>query len=276
MSLPFSGAARPLQPSDIAAAASKLGCEPAAVTAVLTCETGGKGGFLPDGSGRPKILFEAGHFGAMTKHQWDATYPDISITGTNWSLYKGGAAEYDRLAEAVALDRTAALSSASWGLFQIMGSNATGPGGLGYQDVETFVAMMADSEANQLDAFVRFCQANGLAPALADLNWARFARGYNGPLYQQNRYDTRLATAYANAGGSGLPGNVLCVGSSGPAVVALQKALDAAMTSGAPVATDGSFGADTKLAVQQYQAAKGMTPDGVAGRETLAALGLAA
>jgi hypothetical protein len=267
--LPFSGPARPLSNADTVAAAATLGCDPHAVTAVLTVETGGTGGFLSDGSGRPKILFEAGAFGAATGHRWDSSHPNISCTGTNWSLYEGGAAEYDRLADAIALDREAALASASWGLFQVMGYNAVG---LGYADIETYVSDMAQSEAAQLDAFVRFVQTNGLAGDLAGNEWAAFARGYNGPLYATNHYDTRLAQAYVLAGGEE---PLLAVGSSGPQVIAAQTALNAHNTK-VKINADGSFGPATALAVRVFQASAHLPVDGVIGAMTGAALGLSA
>ena len=65
--LPFAGAARPLAPSDIAAAAREMGVREEAVTAVMTVETGGVGGFLSDKSGRPRILFESKAFGDHTR-----------------------------------------------------------------------------------------------------------------------------------------------------------------------------------------------------------------
>ena len=38
--------------------------------------------------------------------------------------------------------------------------------------------------------------SNGLHRSLGAQDWASFARGYNGPNYAINRYDTRLAAAY--------------------------------------------------------------------------------
>src|SRR5579872_1403571 len=117
----FTGAATPLGPDDIAAAAARMQCEPAVIWAVCDIESGG-GGFLPDK--RPKILFEAQIFGRLTGHQWDVIHPNISSSTWDRSLYgAAGAHQYDRLGEALALDPDAALQSASWGMFQILGFN---------------------------------------------------------------------------------------------------------------------------------------------------------
>jgi hypothetical protein len=52
------------------------------------------------------------------------------------------------------------------------------------------------SEGNQLNACVKYIQTNGLTNALKTHNWAAFARGYNGPSYADNDYDTNLQQAY--------------------------------------------------------------------------------
>ncbi|HYC03497.1 MAG TPA: N-acetylmuramidase family protein [Azospirillaceae bacterium] len=192
--LPFQGAATKLADADIARAAAALGCAPAAVRAVLKVETGGKGGFLPDG--RPRILFEAHLFSRATGGRYDAGHPAISAPSWNRKLYAGGAGEYDRLAAAVALDRTAALASASWGLFQILGSNFRE---CGHADVEAFVAAMVSGEGAQLDAFVNYVRRRKLDDELREGRWADFARAYNGPAYAANQYDTKLAAAFAAA-----------------------------------------------------------------------------
>src|SRR5688572_3325692 len=115
MPLEFSGPATPLDDAAIADAAKKLGCEVAAVRAVIDVES--RGGFLSDG--RPKILFERHYFSRLTKRKFDASHPGVS--NGQWGGYgAGGAHQYDRLNQAAALDRDAALHSASWGLFQIM------------------------------------------------------------------------------------------------------------------------------------------------------------
>ena len=188
MPLAFSGPATPLDDAAIAEAAKKLGCEDGAVRAVIDVES--RGGFLPDG--RPKILFERHYFSRLTNGKFNAGHSDIS--NPQWGGYgAGGANQYDRLGRAIALNRDAALRSASWGLFQIMGDHCKS---LGYADAEAFVAAMVSGEAAQLDAFVAFVKKNKLDDELIRHDWAGFARGYNGPSYADFAYDTKMANAY--------------------------------------------------------------------------------
>lgn len=189
----FRGRAVRIDNTDIFAAAGALGCEVAAVRAVIAVEAAGSG-FLPDG--RPKILFEAHVFSRETQGRFDVSHPRVSSPVWNRLLYAGRAGEYTRLAEAIALDRKAALRSASWGLFQIMGNNHDR---CGYGTVNAFVAAMCDDEANHLHAFMAFCRSGGLDRHLRSKDWASFARGYNGANYAANRYDTKLAAAYEQA-----------------------------------------------------------------------------
>ena len=187
----FVGAATPLAAADVAAVATQLQCEPAAVWAVCDIESAG-GGFLPDK--RPKILFEAHIFGELTQNRWDATHPNVSSQVWNRALYGAdGAHQYDRLAEAAALDRDAALQSASWGMFQIMGMNYTA---CGFSGVEDYVTAMCVGEAGQLDAFAAFCRHGGLDRFLRAHDWTHFALAYNGPGEAENDYDAKLAAAY--------------------------------------------------------------------------------
>ncbi len=179
-----------LSEGDFVRAASLLSCEIACVKAVTEVESQGSG-FLE--SGRPKILFEAHRFSALTRHQYDDPHPNISSRVWNRKLYRGGESEYDRLGEAMALDRTAALSSASWGMFQIMGSNYLA---CGFPSVDDFVAAMFQGEGQHLDAFVASIRGKRLDVALRARDWAAFAKGYNGAGYAENNYDGRLSVAY--------------------------------------------------------------------------------
>jgi peptidoglycan hydrolase-like protein with peptidoglycan-binding domain len=70
----------------------------------------------------------------------------------------------------------------------------------------------------------------------------------------------------ALASGGTSSGATLSVGSSGPAVKKLQRKLGVSVT--------GYYGTQTRRAVKRYQAAHGLEADGVAGPETLAALGI--
>ena len=259
MSLEFAGPATPMDDAAIEAAAGKIGCQVAVVRAVIDVES--RGGFLPDN--RPKILFERHYFSRLTAHKYDAGNPDISNQQPGG--YKGGAAEYDRLARAIALDRDAALRSASWGAFQIMGDNCKT---CGFTGVEDFVAAMVSGEPAQLDAFVQFVRKAGLDDEMIRRDWAGFARGYNGPAYAINKYDTKLAAAYAihSAGGAHVdsPRPVLRMGDTGDDVKLLQRALG--------ITDDGDFGPNTKNAVIAFQKKHGLYPDGIVGKESWAAL----
>lgn len=174
---------------DYCAAAEILNCEPAAIKAVASVESAG-GGFLPDG--RVKILFERHHFSRLTKRVFDAKYPQISNRKPGG--YFGGESEYARFNQAFALDPVAAMMSTSWGKFQIMGFNYAA---CGFTSIHHFVDAMKISEGEQLKAFCGFVETNNLDDELRRRDWAGFARGYNGKNYRINKYDEKMAAAYA-------------------------------------------------------------------------------
>ncbi|KOE27630.1 N-acetylmuramidase domain-containing protein, partial [Burkholderia multivorans] len=69
---------------------------------------------------------------------------------------------------------------------------------LGYPDVFSFVEAMKVSEAEHLEAFVRFILADkALLAALRGLKWAKFAELYNGRDYADHLYDVKLERAFA-------------------------------------------------------------------------------
>lgn len=186
-----------LSMADYQRAASALGVDVATVRAVADVESSG-GGFLADG--RPKILFERHIFARETGGRYNHSHPGIS--GPAGGYGAGGANQHLRFDQAYALDPAAAMKSASWGEFQIMGFNHRM---VGYDTVGQFVEAMRGSAGNQLDAFVQFIESAGLKGALQNKDWAGFARGYNGPAYAQNQYDTKMAAAYARYAGSNPP-----------------------------------------------------------------------
>jgi hypothetical protein len=258
MSDQFTGDPSPLSGSDYERAACKLGCPVAAVRAVAEVES--RGGFLADG--RPKILFERHVFHRLTEGRFGLVNPAISARAPGG--YLGGAREYLRLAEAIALHREAALKAASWGAFQIMGFNHSLAG---YADVESFVAAMVSGQGAQLDAFVAFLTTTGLDDALRRCDWAAFARAYNGKGYRANAYDARLARAFASwSFRAALPHRhrLLRVGDRGASVKLVQAALG--------VAPDGLFGPRTRAAVIKAQKRARLRPDGIVGPRTWAVL----
>lgn len=190
---------RYLKRKDLQQAAERLGVPLASVMAVNQVESRGEG-FAANG--RPVILFErhvmharlqANGLSAAEADAHAAKHPALVNRSTGG--YIGGTAEHQRLAQAQQIHAIAALESASWGLFQIMGYHWQR---LGYLDAQHYADTMALSEAAQLDAFVSFIEADpALHKALKARNWKQFARIYNGPAYAKNLYDVKLARAYA-------------------------------------------------------------------------------
>jgi hypothetical protein len=181
-----------LTPSDFAHAAALLGCEVAAIKAVSEVESRNSG-FNPDGS--PVTLFEGHKFHQFTQGRFDDTHPTLSYA--EWTRIHYGRTwedEVARLEIAITLDRRAALMSASWGKFQIMGFNH---GAAGYTDLEAFVVDMCRTEREHLLAFCAFVKSQGIDDELRDHRWSDFALRYNGRSYKANRYDLKLAQAYA-------------------------------------------------------------------------------
>ncbi len=180
-----------LTDNDFEVAAFLLECEVAAIKAVAEVESAGSG-FLEDG--RAKILFEGHIFYKYTKGVYANAHPTICYPKWTKQFYQGGIAEYSRLEQAEALARVAARMSASYGRFQIMGFNFPI---CGFANVDAFYDAMQTSEGAQLQAFCEYIKHTGLASALQTHDWARLAKGYNGPEYWRNAYDKKLAAAYA-------------------------------------------------------------------------------
>lgn len=186
----------PLTDAQIAASAQRLQCEEAAVRAVLKVESRGNG-FGQDG--RPLILYEPHVFSRLTGRKYDASHPTISYRTWRTLPYPRTQAErYEQLAQAFELDSEAALGAASWGLFQILGSNHRA---CGFETASAFVADISLDHERQLLAFEGFVRANRLVDDLQRRDWAGFAKVYNGP-GQVETYSRLLADAYREAGGT--------------------------------------------------------------------------
>jgi len=188
-------------------AADILDAEVAAIKAVYEVEAAGRG-YLPDG--RVKILFEGHRFWKQIVKAGQS--PQIFITNNPeyenvlykvWDKkqYKGGVSEWDRMSEAIAvchkldLEPELALKSASYGSFQIMGENHSLCGYISAQDM--LAKYNNGGEAEQLASFCHFLKSTKLDDELRNKEWAKFAQGYNGSQFATNKYDVKLANAYA-------------------------------------------------------------------------------
>lgn len=177
--------------ADFEEVAARLGCEWEAAAAVAEVESGPLGGFASDG--KPIILFERHLFSRKTNSRYDATHPTIS-NRTPGGYPRTQAERWAQLELAYSLDPEAALQSASYGRFQVLGQNFPN---LSMANAHEYVVKLAKSEKDQLEAFEGFVRANGLADEMQRKDWAGFASRYNGPGYAANQYDTKMADAYA-------------------------------------------------------------------------------
>ena len=240
--LPCSCTATPLSANGLQFAMDTLSIDAATLWAMLFVETHGCG-YFP--SRRPQILFERHLFSKATGGQYDGTAPDVSnpVPG---GYGPGGDNQYTRLAKAYALDPDAALSSASWGLGQVLGSHAAN---VGFNSVSDMVTAMAASEDQQLQAVVGFIEWQNLGSALKQQNWAAYAKAYNGVDYAKNQYDTRLSSAYTT----------FTDPTKRPDLTVRTAQMLLYLLGYNPQGVDGSLGAHTLTALHNFQAAQGQT-----------------
>jgi N-acetylmuramidase-like protein/putative peptidoglycan binding protein len=240
----FTGPGAPMDQSGFDAARATADVPAAALWSVMTVETAGSG-YLADR--RPKILFERHIFHRLTGGKYDATHPEVSQK-TAGGYGASGAHQYDRLAEALLLDETAALKSASWGLGQIMGENCAAAG---YATVQEMVAAFVASENNQFSGMAAFLKSTGLAAKLGAQQWVAFARGYNGPGYAKNSYDKKLEANFTK------------YSTQAPPDLMVRAAQTHLAYGSYKVSIDGVMGSQTKAAVEAFQAKIGVAQTGV-------------
>ena len=236
----FAGPGKPLTQEALDEAAGTVGIPGAAMWAVIQVESSGAG-YLHDR--RPKILFERHLFHRATGGSFDSSHPDISDPKRG-GYGAGGAHQYDRLAEAIDLDREAALASASWGLGQVLGSNFRIAG---FDDVEDLVANMVRSERHQLLGMFNFIKSNNLGVHLRHENWLAFALGYNGQAAEEQGYPAKLQSAF-EAFRDGSPPDIR--------VRIAQLALS--FLGHSPKGVDGLFGNNTRRALERFAQAEGL------------------
>jgi len=191
---PESGA---LSESDYLTGANRLGAQPAMIKAFAAVESRGNG-FLPNGD--PVILFERHIMRRRLRRllsedeleKWMVLRPDL--VNSRPGGYLGGIREWERLRDAAKINKEAALESASWGMFQVMGFHWQR---LGYSSVFEFTTVVSENEVNQFEIFLRFIETDPeLLRAVRTLNFPRIAELYNGPNYAVNEYDKKLKEFY--------------------------------------------------------------------------------
>ncbi|MEX6505986.1 N-acetylmuramidase domain-containing protein [Jiella sp. M17.18] len=282
---------------DVLEAARRVGAaetvDPAALVAVAIVETRAVPLAFFDRRAEPLIRFEGHYFDRLLKKADRARARAAGLASPKAGGVRNPASQAGRwqlFDRAAAIDAEAAAGSVSWGLCQVMGSNWKS---LGFESAAALAACARGSIGGQMTVGARFLAAGKLAARLAAGDFAGFARRYNGPAYAQNRYDTKIRTAYHQAvsmlsrGGGGSDPAPLAMGATGEAVRQLQAAL---ARWGQQIAVDGVFGPATEAALAPFRrggrgplverlqtalAAHGhaVALDGIFGARTEAALG---
>ncbi len=181
---------RRLTDEDFEHVADELGVEVAAIKAVVSIEAGAamKGFWAP---GVPVINFDRTMY-----RKYAAKAGGGGAKGETVPKGLSGYAlrEWTQLINARKSNARAANLGTFWGMFQIGGFNYKV---CGCESVDEFVRLMSYSELEQLELFAAFLRNTGYVSELRALNWAGFARKYNGPSYARRGYHTRMAKAYA-------------------------------------------------------------------------------
>lgn len=191
MDLSFKGRAKRIDDIDLPKLGQRLGVGEDELHAFIDAETRGTGF---DSIGRPRILFERHIFHKYVPRAKRTQAMNAGLANATPGGYGKESEQYGKLLAAIAIDKTSALYSCSWGLAQVMGFNHEAAG---YATVEDMIAAFMDDEEEHLEAAVNFILKNKLDDELRRHDWAGFARGYNGKNYRINRYDEKLADAYA-------------------------------------------------------------------------------
>lgn len=195
----YDGTELKLQPGDLAELAKQMpGCTEAHLRTVVDVETNGKG---YDIMTNVAFLFEPHKFYANLK---GAELQEAIKKGLAYKFWKGPgsypksvALRWAQFQQAVVINETAAIMSASWGLGQIMGSEYTEAG---YTSPQEMLTAFWKSEKDQVQGMVNLIKARGLDKDLVKFpemaNCRHFALRYNGSAYEKNNYHNKLHDAF--------------------------------------------------------------------------------
>lgn len=245
--------------------AARENLDPVALLAVAEVESGGKVYAVVDGKNEPLIRFEGHYFDRRLSGADQAKARAAGLANPKAGAVanpNSQAARWKMLNRASEINAQAAFESCSYGVGQVMGAHWEW---LGFGSVTELVNLCRSGAAGQIELMAKFIDEAGLAGALRARDWEAFAKGYNGPAYAKNAYDTKMAAAYKRW----KSGAAVVRPSADGTVLKLQQRLTA---HGFKVATDGIRGAKTDAAIRAFQKAKGLVVDGVAGSATWAAL----
>ncbi|AZN72245.1 DUF3380 domain-containing protein [Georhizobium profundi] len=273
----FRGAARRLDDIDLPRIGHRIGVGEDELHAFMDVEAAGSGF---DRQGRPKMLFEPHVFHRNLTPARRSKAVKAGLAYARWGEKLYPSDSYPRLVEAMAIDETAALKAASWGLGQILGENFAM---VGYESPQDMVWAFMEDEEHHLEAIVDFLIGANLDDHLRNHRWEDLARGYNGPGYAKHNYHGRMAAAYAKwakiADTPWAPAvdtlppigvKMVSPGMRGAPVRAIQMRLQ--LLGHYAGAVDGIFGPVTDAALRSFQRAASIVVDGYAGPQTFAAI----
>ena len=250
--------------------ANKRSIEPTKLLAFMEVETNGQVFATVGGKQRPLIRWEGHYFYKLVPPKKlpaaiAAGLANKKVGGVKNP--KDQVSRYQMLAKGKQIDETAAISSCSWGIGQVMGSHWET---LGFKSARDFETRAKEGFEGQLDIMMRYADAFGVIPHLRRGDWSAVARIWNGSGYRKNKYDEKMKDAYERLTGDfrrkPSSAGMLRQGSKGPRVREVQRLL---IRAGYSIDADGDFGSATEKAVRAFQSKKGIEVDGIVGPGTL-------
>jgi len=188
----LAGRGKRLDDIDLPILARTIGCGEDEVHALIDVESAGTG-FHSDG--RLRILFERHKFYKFLsgRQRDEAVRQGLAVAKWRQARKSYNMDQHELMERARKINDTAALCSASYGLFQIMGFNHAS---IGYNTVQDMVVAFAADEEKHLEGAIAYLKANKLDVALRNHDWRAVAEGWNGAGYEQNDFHNKLRRAY--------------------------------------------------------------------------------
>lgn len=194
----FKGAGKALDQYDIPQLAYRVNVSEDHLQAFLNVESRSQGF---DRQGRPIILTEPHVFYRNLKGAERDKAVKLGLAYREWGekpYPKTSDDRYEWLRLAMTVNEAAALKACSWGSTQILGENFSV---VGFATVQDMVRAFMGDEEEHVEAMVKFILANGIDDDLRAERWDVVARVYNGPGYEKNKYDVKMAREFAKLRG---------------------------------------------------------------------------